>query len=71
MNTQKKVKYIHEGNFVAEVEVNIILDDNQWAPYLSLDDAYMLDDIRDALRKKDFQSIPKNVKVYKMHPIAI
>ncbi|MCB2261638.1 MAG: hypothetical protein LGR52_01655 [Candidatus Thiosymbion ectosymbiont of Robbea hypermnestra] len=38
MNTvkkHKKTKYIHEGGYVAEVDVELMITDDEWAPYLS------------------------------------
>lgn len=71
MNKRKKTKYIHEGKFVAEVDVELIVTDDEWAPYLSLQDAYKLDDVRDALRRGDLQSASKMARVFTMQPIAI
>ena len=42
-------KLVHEGPYVAEVEVELIDTDEGWSPYLSLDDANKLDDVRMAL----------------------
>ncbi len=40
LSTRKKTKFIHEGPYVAEVDVEVIVEENEWAPYLSLEDAY-------------------------------
>jgi len=53
MNLRMKQKYIHEGNYVAIVEVTLIEDETGWSPYLSVEDAYKLDDVREALREGD------------------
>ena len=71
MNKRKKTKYIHEGKFVAEVDVELIVTDDEWAPYLSLQDAYKLDDVREALRRGDLESASKIARVFTMQPIAI
>lgn len=44
-------KLIHEGQYVAEVDIELIDADEGWSPYLSLDDAQKLDDVRNALRR--------------------
>ena len=44
-------KYVREGKYLAEVDVSLLEDETQWSPYLSIDDAYKLDDARDALRE--------------------
>ena len=40
MKERKKTKYLHEGRYVAEVEVLLINDETGWSPYLNLEDAY-------------------------------
>jgi len=55
--TKKRIiRFVHAGQYVAAVEVELLQDDTGWAPYLSLDDAYRLDDVRDALRRGDFKA---------------
>ena len=44
-------KLVHEGQYVAEVDVELLDTGEGWSPYLSLEDAYKLDDVRDALRR--------------------
>ena len=39
MNTRKHTKFVHAGNYAAEVEIEIIDSEDGWAPYISLDDA--------------------------------
>jgi len=34
MKQRKKSKYVHEGQYVAEVEVSLVEDDTSWSPYL-------------------------------------
>ena len=50
MHTRKTKKLIHEGEFAAEVEVELTFSDEGWSPYLSLEDAVKLDEVRLALR---------------------
>lgn len=56
MNKRQKTKLVHEGQYVAEVDVEVIEDETGWSPYLSLEDAYKLDDVRNALRRGDIKS---------------
>ena len=65
-----KTKYLHEGKYVAEVEVSLIEDEMQWSPYLSVDDAYKLDDVRDALRQGDLNAAARYGRIYEMRPVA-
>ena len=48
MNVRPIMKFVHGGAFAAEVTVEIIEAEGGWARYLSLEDAYKLDDVRDA-----------------------
>lgn len=64
-------KIVHEGNFVAEVDVDLIYTDEGWSPYLSLDDAYKLDDIRSALRRGDLMTATRIAKVFSLTPVAV
>lgn len=57
-------KLIHEGDYVAEVDVAVIDSDEGWAPYISLEDATKLDDVRESLRHGDIQAAMKHGKVY-------
>ena len=55
MSTKATTKLVREGDFVAEVDVTLIETDGGWTPYLSLEDAYKLDDVREALRNGDIK----------------
>jgi hypothetical protein len=46
MNKQPRKKLIHEGQYLAEVDVELLVTDDEWSPYLSVEDAYKLDDVR-------------------------
>ena len=70
MKQRKKVKYVHEGRYVAEVEVDLLEDDTGWAPYLSVDDAYKLDDVRNAIRQGDLEAAAKYGRIYELRPVA-
>jgi len=70
MKRRKKTKYLHEGRYVAEIEVEVVEDEGGWSPYLSVDDAYRLDDARDALRQGDLNSAAKYGRIYELRPVA-
>jgi hypothetical protein len=70
MTTKSHTKRVFEGQYVAEVEVELILTDEGWSPYLSLDDAYKLDDVRDALRRGDIEAAAQQARVFKLVPVA-
>ena len=66
----KSTKLVREGEFVAEVDVELIVTDEEWSPYLSVDDAYKLDDVRSALRIGDIEMASKLGRVFKLTPIG-
>lgn len=70
MRQRKKTKYVHEGRFVAEVEVSLVEDEIEWSPYLSVNDAYKLDDVRDALRRGDVDVAAKYGRIYELRPVV-
>ena len=70
MNKRNRTKLVHEGEFIAEVNVDLIETDEGWSPYLSLEDAYKLDDVRDALRRGDIETAAKLGRVFKLTPVS-
>lgn len=70
VSQRKEVKLVQEGRYVAEVEVDLIEDDTGWSPYLSPEDAYKLDDVRDALRRGDLTNASRLGRGYEMRPLA-
>ena len=71
MSKRKRTKLIHEGNYVAEVDVELLEDTEGWAPYLSLEDAYRLDDVRDALRRGDVKTAARYSRLFTLTPVAV
>ncbi len=70
MRRRKKTKYVHEGRYVAEVDVDLIEDEGAWSPFLSIDDAYKLDDVRDALRRGDLVSASQYGRIFELRLVA-
>jgi hypothetical protein len=68
--TRKRTKFVHEGNYAAEVSVELIEDDTAWSPYLTPDDARKLDAVRLALRAGDIAEAAKYGRVYELTPVA-
>lgn len=69
MNVRKRTRLVHEGQFAAEVEVELIEDGEGWSPYLSLADAQKLDDVREALRRGDLERAGELARVFRLTPI--
>jgi hypothetical protein len=63
-------KLVHEGEYVAEIEVEPIYTGEGWSPYLSLDDAQKLDDVREALRRGDLEAAARLGRVFKLTPVG-
>lgn len=70
MTTRHYTKIVHEGDYVAEVDVELIYTDEGWSPYLALQDAYKLDDVRDALKRGDLKAASKLGRIYKLTRVA-
>ena len=70
MNKKERTKLVHEGNYVAEVDVELLEEPEGWAPYLSLEDAYRLDEVREALRRGDIETAAKYSRVFNLTPIT-
>jgi len=70
MKQRKKLKYVHEGRYAAEVEVVLLEDDTGWSPYLSIEDACKLDDVREALRQRDLESAAKYGRIFELRPVV-
>jgi len=55
MKKRRSTKLVHEGRYAAEVDIDLLDSKEGWAPYLSLEDALKLDDVREALRRGDIE----------------
>jgi hypothetical protein len=71
MSTRQYTKLVHEGEYVAEVDVELIETDSVWSPYLSLDDAFRLDDVREALRRGDVKAASRRARLFTLTPVAM
>jgi len=71
MRKRHRTKLVHEGQYVAEVDVELLETEDEWSPYLSLDDAYKLDNVREALRQGNIKTASQHGKVYTLTPVAI
>jgi hypothetical protein len=71
MKRKKRTKLIQEGEFVAEVEVELLEADEGCSPYLSLEDAYKLDDVRESQRRGDLQAAASLGRIFRLKPAAI
>lgn len=68
--SRRYTKLVHEGEYAAEVEVDLITTDESWSPYLSLEDAERLDSVREALRRGDLGAASRDARVYHLTPVS-
>ena len=72
MSGRSTKRLVREGEFVAEVNVELVEAEGGWTPYLSLDDAYKLDAVRDALRAGDVRKASELAdRVYRLTPVQV
>lgn len=71
MKRRSHTKLVREGKYVAEVDVEFIDTGEGWSPYVSLEDAYKLDDVREALRSGDIKSAARLARVFTLIPVAM
>ncbi len=71
MNTKQHKKLVQAGGYIAEVDIELIESDGGWSPYLSLDDAQKLDEIREALKNGNVKEASKRARIYTLTPVAV
>jgi len=71
MKRRHHTKLVHEGQYVAEVDIELVDTDEGWSPYLSLEDAQKLDDVREALRRGDIKAAGRFARVFTLTPVAV
>lgn len=49
--TRKRLEFIHEGKYAAEVEIELHYRDDSWSPTMSADDVCKLETVMLALRR--------------------
>lgn len=70
MMRKRRTKLIHEGQYAAEVDVELIESEAGWGPYLSVEDAQKLDTVREALRQGDLKRASQLARIFKLTPVA-
>ena len=69
MSPRQKIKLVHEGQYIAEVAVEVTESEQGWSPTMSLEDAYKLDDVREALKAGDLKAAAQYGRVYELRPV--
>jgi hypothetical protein len=71
MTGKSSKRLVREGDLVAEVDVKLVEGQGGWASYLSLEDAYRLDDVREALRAGDVKRASQLAsRLYRLTPVT-
>jgi hypothetical protein len=68
---RRQVKFLREGEYAAEVEVELIGEGEGWGPYLSLKDAEKLDAVREALWVGQIEEAARFAKIFRLVPVAV
>ena len=71
MDGRRRIKLVREGCHVAEVDVELLEKPEGWSPYLSVEDAYRLDDVREALRRGDLETAARYSRMFSLNPVAV
>ena len=69
MSNRQTTRLIREGQYAADVEVELIEEEGGWSPYLTPETAYKLDDVRDALKKDDLATASRLARVFRLTPV--
>ncbi len=67
---RKSTKLFREGKYAAEVVIELLYDDENWSPTMSLDDARKLDTVRLALQRGDIAEAARHGRVFELTPVA-
>jgi len=70
MRRKRITKYIHVKGYAAEVEVDLLYNEDEWSPYLSVQDATKLDEVRQALQRDEIQKAAHLASIYHLTPIS-
>jgi len=68
--TRKMIELIHQGNYAAEVAIELLYSDESWSSTMSFDDAKKLEAVRLALKRGDIAEAAKYGRVFELTPVA-
>ena len=69
MRTRTVKRLIQEGDYLAEVEVDVMYGEDPWSPYLSVENAEKLDEVRLALRDRRLEEAAQHARVFELTPV--
>ena len=70
MSSRSIRRLVREGDVAAEVDIELLESEGSWAPYVSLEDAYKLDDVREALRSGNLRRAAEVARLYRLSPVT-
>lgn len=70
-NTKTQTKIIRQGEYLAEIEITLTYTDEDWSPYLSLEEAEKLDNLRLALQNNDLKTATQLARIYHLTPVTL
>jgi hypothetical protein len=68
--TRRRLEFIREGKYAAEVEIELHYSDDSWSPTMSADDARKLETVMLALRAGNIAEAAKYGRVFELTPVA-
>jgi hypothetical protein len=71
MTKKHHTKFIHEGQYAAAVEIDLIESETGWSPCLSVEDAQKLDEVHEALKTGDLKKAGHLARVFQLTPLAV
>lgn len=60
---------VHVGKYAAQVPIELIEDEGDWSPYLSVEDVHKLEAVRMALQTGDIATAKKYGRVFELMPV--
>ena len=67
---RREKELVQVGEYVAEVDVSVIYTEDEWSPYIYIEDARRLDEVRAALEQGDLKRAMRLGRVYKLVPVG-
>jgi hypothetical protein len=64
-------KFVHEGDYAADIEVEWIESERGWSPYIAVEDVQKLDEVKGALRRGDIKAAGRLARVYQLTPVSL
>ncbi|HEX9729671.1 MAG TPA: hypothetical protein VGA37_14300 [Gemmatimonadales bacterium] len=71
MTNRTTMRLVREGEYVAEVAVELLEEEGAWSPYISVGETSRLDAVREALRVGDLRRASELAeRVYRLTPLS-